>query len=214
VGITWFRYGHVPRPNPDEQDELLDRFMPKYEVVERHHVPVAAPASVTLAAAANIGMTELPLVRAVFKGRELIFRSATNSRPRPTGLLAEVQSLGWMILAETPDKEIVVGTVTKPWEPNVTFRSVPPQQFAAFNDPDYVKIIWTLRADPKGATSSIFRTETRAIATDSSARRKFRWYWSFLSPGICLIRRMMLGPIRARAEHRELCGLVTQGSVS
>jgi len=26
---------------------------------------------------------------------------------------------------------------------------------------------------------SIFRTETRAVAIDPSARTKFRWYWSF-----------------------------------
>jgi hypothetical protein len=32
---------------------------------------------------------------------------------------------------------------------------------AAFNDPDYVKIVWTLRADPVDATHSVFRTETR-----------------------------------------------------
>jgi hypothetical protein len=30
--------------------------------------------------------------------------------------------------------------------------------------------------------------ETRAMATDQSARTKFRSYWSFLSPGIILIR--------------------------
>ena len=202
VGVTWFRYGHVPRPNPDEHDELLDRFMSVCEVVERHHIHVAAPAAVTLAVAQDIDLLKLPVVRAVFKGRELILRAAPDNRPRRRGLLAEVQSLGWVVLAETPGQEIVVGAVTKPWEANVTFRPVPSEEFAAFNEPDYVKIVWTLRADATGATSSIFRTETRAIATDPSARAKFRRYWSFLSPGIFLIRQMMLGPVKAEAERR------------
>ena len=49
VGVTWYHYGNAPRPvSPEEQDELIDRFMPPYEVVERHRVGVAAPASVTL----------------------------------------------------------------------------------------------------------------------------------------------------------------------
>jgi hypothetical protein len=61
---------------------------------------------------------------------------------------------------------------------------------AAFNDPDYVKIVWTLRADPVDATHSVFRTETRVVATDPEARRNFRKYWSFLSPGIIVIRWM------------------------
>jgi hypothetical protein len=203
VGVTWARYGHVATPNPDEHDELLDRFMPAYEVVERHHIRVAAPAAVTLAVAQDTNLFDLPVVRAVFKGREVILGAAPNQRPRARGLLAEVQSLGWVILAETPGQEIVVGAVTKPWEATVTFRSLPAEAFRTFSEPDHVKIVWNLRADAIGATTSIFRTETRAIATDRSARAKFRRYWSFLSPGIFLIRRMMLGPVKAEAERRS-----------
>jgi hypothetical protein len=95
----------------------------------------------------------------------------------------------------------VVGAVTKPWEPNPVFRSIPPDQFAAFAEPGYVKIAWTLRADPIDDGSSVFRTETRALATDPFARTRFRAYWSFLSPGIWLIRRMMLGPVKKAAER-------------
>jgi hypothetical protein len=47
-----------------------------------------------------------------------------------------------------------------------------------------------------------FRTETRAVATDAAARRNFRRYWSFLSPGIIVIRWMLLGPLKADAERR------------
>ena len=85
----------------------------------------------------------------------------------------------------------------------MTFRSIPADAYASFNEPDYVKIVWTLRADPIGDTASIFRTETRAAATDPSARAKFRRYWAFLSPGIILIRRMMVGPVKAEAERRS-----------
>lgn len=68
VGVTWLRYGHPPPPNPGEYDALLDRFMPVYEVVERRHVHVTAPAAVTLAVARDLDMFEVPVVRAVFKG--------------------------------------------------------------------------------------------------------------------------------------------------
>jgi len=207
VGVTWARYGRVSHPDPDEQDALLDRFMPVSDVVERHHAYVAAPAAVTLAVAQDMSLSDSPIVRAVFKGRELILRAEPGARPR-RGLVEDMQSLGWVILAETPGHEIVLGAVTKPWEPNVTFRSVPQEAFRAFNEPDYVKIAWTLRADAIGATQSIFRTETRAIATDRSARAKFRRYWSFLSPGIILIRWLMLGPVRAEAERQARQGAV------
>jgi hypothetical protein len=79
---------------------------------------------------------------------------------------------------------------------------LPPERFAAFAEPEYVKIAWTLRADPVADGSSIFRTETRAIATDSAARARFRRYWAFASPGIAVIRLLSLQPLRREAERR------------
>jgi hypothetical protein len=117
-----------------------------------------------------------------------------------------VLSLGWGVLADVPEREIVVGAVTKPWEANVTFRALPPDQFAAFDEPGYVKIAWTLRADPVTDTESVFRTETRAIATDAIARAKFRRYWALLSPGIIVIRWALLHPVRKEAERRARNG--------
>src|SRR5204863_2311830 len=84
----------------------------------------------------------------------------------------------------------------------VTFRALSPEEFAAFHEPGYVKIAWTLGADPIGATESIFRTETRVTATDSRARMLFRHYRSLLSPGIIVIRWMSLAPLRKEAERR------------
>jgi len=146
VGITWYRYGDAAPPGPEEQDPLLDRFMPSYDVAERHHVRIAAPSAVTLATAREVDLQGSPVVRGIIKAREVILGAAGDERPRPRGLLAEVQSLGWGVLAEVPEREVVVGAVTKPWEANVTFRALPPDEFAAFSEPGYVKIAWTLRA--------------------------------------------------------------------
>jgi hypothetical protein len=40
VAIAWLRYGHAAPPPADAADALLDRFMPAYDIVERHRVPV------------------------------------------------------------------------------------------------------------------------------------------------------------------------------
>jgi hypothetical protein len=56
--------------------------------------------------------------------------------------------------------------------------------------------------DPIDASRSIFSTETRAATTDARARAKFRVYWSFLSPGIRLIRVAMLRAVKREAEAR------------
>jgi len=201
VAVTWVRYGNPPLPKAEEADPLLDRFMPEYEVAERHHIRVEAPPAITFAAACEADLMRSPVIRAIFRTRELILRSkrdATHHR----GVLAFTQALGWSVLAEVPDREIVMGTVTQPWNPNVAFRSLTPDQFVAFNEPDYVKIALTLRADPRGEGESIFRHETRATTTDVVARAKFRQYWSCFSPGIKLIRWLLLKPLRREAEYR------------
>jgi hypothetical protein len=202
VGTTWYRYGRVTSASPDERDSLLDQFMPDYEVAERHHVRVAAPAAITLSAAAHMDLQQSRIVRAIFRARELVLGAQPDTETQPTGLLAQMTSLGWRVLAEQPGREIVVGAVTQPWLPNVVFRGLPPEEFRAFREPGYVKIIWTLRADPVTDTESIFRTETRVTTTDPAARAKFRWYWARFSPGIVLIRRLMLGPLRTDAVRR------------
>ena len=199
---TWSRYGGTTPPRPGEEDPLLDRFMPSYDVVERHRVRVAAPAGITLAAAGEMDLQGAPVVRALIKARGVILGATPDHRIRPLGVLAEMQSLGWGVLADIRQREVVLGAVTRPWEANVRFRALPADAFAAFSEPGYVKIAWTLRADPAGATDSIFRTETRAVATDPTARAKFRRYWAFLSPGIILIRWATLGPVKREAERR------------
>jgi hypothetical protein len=198
---AWLRYGRPRKARGDAADPLLDTVMPSYDVCERHRLAVVAPADVTLAAAKQVELEDSRIIRAIFKARALILRGQSASTPRPTGLVEGMKSIGWGVLAEVPDRELVMGAVTKPWEANPVFRPLPPEDFARFADPDHVKISWTLRADPTDDGGSVFRTETRAVATDPTSRKKFRRYWSLLSPGIIAIRSAMLPAIAAAAHH-------------
>jgi hypothetical protein len=202
VAQAWRSYGNPTPPRTDENDDLLDRFMPEYDVVERHSIPIAASAAVVLEVAKQQDLLGHPMVAAIFKARELALGAESDDRAQPRGLLAAVQSLGWGVLAERPGREIVVGAVTRPWEPNVTFRALPAERFAAYSTPGDVKIVWTLRADPLDNGHSIFRTETRAVATDPVSRDRFRTYWSFAAPGVSAIRWLSLLPLKRDAERR------------
>ena len=94
-----------------------------------------------------------------------------------------MQALGWRMLHEEPGREIVMGAVTQPWHANVVFQGLSPEQFKAFQEPGYVKIAWTLRVEPIGASESIFRTETRVVTTDPDRPFAFS---------------MVLGPVLSR----------------
>jgi hypothetical protein len=80
------------------------------------------------------------IIRAVFRARGLILRTRPNLAEHPRGLVAFTKSLGWSVLAEVPSREIVMGTVTQPWQANVIFRPLAPDQFIEFSEPGYVKI--------------------------------------------------------------------------
>ena len=198
VAFAWARYGHPLAPHWWDRDELLDRFMPRYDIVERHHVLVDAPPDVVLAAAREQRLFELPVVREIFKTREWLLGAAPVADKGPKGLLAQTTAMGWRVLADVPGREVVVGVATRPWEANVTFRGIPPDEFATFNEPNYVKIIWNLRAHRAGPGRAIFRTETRAVATDAAAVARFRPYWAFLSPGIIAIRWLAAAQLKAQ----------------
>jgi len=202
VGFIWLRYGHPAHPTGEDADPMLDQFIPLYEVAERHHVRIAAPAEVTLAAATETDLQQSAIIRAIFKGREWIMGSRAGHDQMPRAFLSQMRAIGWGMLSEIPGREIVMGAVTQPWVANVAFRSLLPNEFAMFHEPGYVKIAWTLRADPINATESIFRTETRVATTDPAARAKFRRYWSCFLPGITLIRRVSLGLVKTEAERR------------
>jgi hypothetical protein len=215
VALTWYRYGRDGQVTAaTERDALLDRFMPAYEVRERHETRVAAPADVTMAAARELDLQRSPPVRAIFAVRTL--PSLLRGEPEvswPGGLLAETLAMGWGLLAEEPDREVVVGAVTQPWEPVVRFRALPPDEFAAFDEPGYAKIVWTLAAEPFGPAESLARTETRVQTTDAVSRERFRRYWAALSPGIVLIRYEALRLVKAEAEASVRAATRSEGVV-
>ena len=69
---VYARYGHPPPAKPDEADPVLDEFMPAYDVAERHHIRVNAPADVTLRAAQEVKLQDSAVVEAIFRAREFI----------------------------------------------------------------------------------------------------------------------------------------------
>ncbi len=197
-------------------DALLDRYMPVADVDERHETQIEAPADVTWDVARHLDFGQSRLVRAIFRGRELMMRS-TSPEPEATpdeegasaapgdagDFLSRALALGWRMLAEEPGREILLGAVTKPWEADPEFLGLAPDAFIAFDEPGYVKIAWMLRVDEIGEAVSLFSTETRAIATNRESRRRFRRYWRLVLPGVLVIRHEMLRLVKHEAERRS-----------
>lgn len=202
VGAAWTSFGRPKREAPPARAVIsMDRFLPRYDVSERHETRVAAPAATTYAAAREIDLQRSALIRAVFQSRKILLRSRGRELERRP-FLEQVRGMGWGLLAEVPGRAMVYGAVTRPWEATVRFHPLPPAQFAAFQRPGWAKIVWTLEVDPAGGSRSVFRTQTRVATTDPTARKRFRKYWATMSPGILLIRQQVLGLVKGDAERR------------
>jgi hypothetical protein len=206
ASATWARYGRRTRRAP--VDPLLDRFLPEYEVVERHELRVRAPADVTFLAARDLDLSRSAVVKAIFAGRSLLMGATPAPTKRSVPLFEEALAIGWGILAEVPGRKVVFGAVAKPWNPDVVFEAVPPDSFATFDRPGYAKIVWTIEAEAVDAYTAIARTETRVATTDPVSRERFRRYWAAVTPGVRLIRRQMLRGLRKSAERMWHAGRV------
>jgi hypothetical protein len=200
VAYHRLRYGQMAGPAGDDS-ALLDRFIPAPEVNEHHRIRIAAPAELVLATARSMELLNSRLVRTVIRTRELALGGKPDPRRHPAALVPQMQSIGWVMLAERAGREVVMGAVTQPWDAAPVFQSIPAGEFAAFREPGFVKIVWTLRAEPTDDGEAIFHTETRVATTDPETRRRFRKYWSFVAPGVELIRLAMLRPLKRAAQR-------------
>lgn len=180
---------------------VLDGFIPRPDAGHRHEITVRAPAALVLHVARNFDMQSISMVRAIFWLRAKLLGARTRATPR-TGLVADMLGLGWGCLAEDPGHLFVAGAACQPWLADVVFSPIAPEKFAAYAEPDQVKIAWTLEAETLGPALSRFATDTRAVATDEQARIKFRRYWRLFGIGIVMIRRFLLPALRREAERQ------------
>jgi len=183
-----------------ETHALLDRFAPAFDVRGRHETTVRAPAALVMETARNFDIESLWIVRTLFRVRAaLLGAPAQPSQHR--GLVAQMQKIGWQCLAEERDRYFVAGAACRPWQAEPGFSPITTERFAAFAEPDLVKIAWTLETKPLAPALTRFASETRAVATDDWARGKFRRYWRKFGAGIVVIRLVLLPAVRRRAER-------------
>ena len=176
-------------------------FVPTPIARDRHTTHIHAPAALAFDTAATLDMQQAPLVRRLIQVRAALMGDAPAARPS-TRLVDEMLAVGWGILAREAGRLLVMGAAARPWARNVTFVPLSAGEFAAFREPNLVKIVWTLEAEPLGPDATRFSVETRVAATDAAARWKFRAYWLVFSIGIRLIRWAVLRELRRQAEQR------------
>jgi uncharacterized protein YndB with AHSA1/START domain len=186
-------------------ESVLDRYLPEFDVRERHSRLLDADVGAVRAAIGQTDLTDIPVVRALLLLRALPARLRArlggHATPVPPPFtLADMTRAGWTPLATGPE-EVAFGTLTHPWRiGNEAPLPIDRQSFAAFSTPGYAKVAFSIRADPDGGHRTRVTTETRVATTDPRSRRLFAAYWVVIGPVSSLIRRLIL---RRLATHPE-----------
>jgi len=163
---------------------------------------VHAPPDVVFAVAREFDIQSIPLIRFIFWLRAKLLGAKVTAGWRSEGLVAETLAMGWGTLVEQPGRIYIAGAACEPWQADVRFTPIAPGEFLRYAEPHRVKIAWTLEADTLAPGLTRFATETRAVATDGEARRKFLRYWRKFGIGIVAIRWLLLPRVRREAERR------------
>ena len=186
----------------------LDRFLPDFDFSECHDTTVRAPAGAVYRAMWEVTLAEMPLAGALFWLRELPARLLRRryrftADPQRTPILRAVLSRSFVLLDETPEREVAVGTIGRFWQ--AAGGSVPLPDlaaFQAFQDPTYARAVMDFRLTPSAdGRSTPLTPETRIQIPSPGARRRFRAYWLVVYPGSAIIRRHWLRAIQRHAER-------------
>jgi hypothetical protein len=205
-GIVVFVIGEalpVGETQIQAQQTELDKYVPVYQFAEFHSILVRAPRERVFKAIQEVSADEISLFRALTWIRRLgqSGQESILNAPPHQPLLAVALRTGFMKLAEDQDREIVLGTlVVRPpqWRPN---ERPMPDDFKKLRAAGFAVAAINFRIQDEIDGFSLLTTETRAYATDASARRKFAAYWRVIYPGSALIRVMWLRAIKQRAER-------------
>jgi hypothetical protein len=196
--------------------DLLDRYLPEYDVSDSVACVVAADVETTWAALIEADLIEVgrkhPLVAALGFARvlpELAGHLLHGERipDKPGRLrLKETTELpasrgGWVLLGEREPDELALGLVGKFWRPVIEYANVDAEDFRSFSEPGWAKTVYVLQVRPIGDGRTLLTGTMRTATTDDGARRRFRGYWTLgVGPGAHVLVNGLLDVVRDRAE--------------
>ena len=108
---------------------------------------------------------------------------------------------GFVLLADDPPREIVVGSAVVAPRGFRLEGAPTPQMFKNVNRPGFAKATMNFLVVPDGPSACRVITETRVFATDRSTLRRFTSYWRVIYPGSAILRITWLRAVKARAEE-------------
>jgi hypothetical protein len=177
-----------------EPRSLLDELVPAYDVASRHRIWVAADPARIYQAARHPDLSRPWLVR-------LLMGLRTGPAWLATRFRGHRSSVAFMVLAEAPGQELVLGIMGRFWTVTGGLVTASAAQLREPPPAGLAQGFWNFHVEPCGNGTTL-TTETRVRCGDPATRRRFKRYWRLIRLGSGLIRGSLLRHIRQRAERR------------
>jgi hypothetical protein len=184
---------------------LIDEFLPKFDVFERHQIDIRASSEQVYATVRELDMSNSILIRGFFRLRGLptLFSSRKKSQQ---GLGLKLEGLlqsGLVLLSENSPQELALGLAGKFWTTSGCIQRLDATGFQNFTAPGYAKAVWNFSLSPLRDGMTRLSTETRVLCLDETSRRRFRFYWLFIQPFSGLVRREALRAIKQQTVRSD-----------
>lgn len=185
--------------------QAIDRFLDNYNFHELHTTLVSAPPEAVYRAVQEVTAGEIRWLKPLMAIRSFPAWLLRKRAPRPEAvpILEVATRASFFYLAREPPREIVVGTVGQFWRlagGAAPPRPASPEAFVSLDDPNFAKAVMSFTIEDAGRGVTLLSTETRILAPEGAARRRFAAYWRLIYPGSSLIRVGWLEGIKKRAE--------------
>ena len=189
---------------------LIDEFLPVYTFVERHAIDVRASPDAVYRAIRSTDLARALPVRLLLALRALPGALGAGAagltrltrRIRTPVTLEEFERHGFVVLAERPPEELLIGLVGAFWKVQGGLCGADAARFCGPQPAGTARAAWNFALEPCSDGHTRLTTETRVAPADAASARRFGAYWVFVRPWSGLTRRLMLRAIRDEAERR------------
>lgn len=192
--------------------QLIEKFLPVFDVVVTERLVIEADRASVFEAARDLDFMTVrtPLLAASLLVRDVPARLSGKAVPSPRQLRlasGDPGLPGWVYLGDRPGREVLFGAVGKFWQPNIEWRDVPAEDFAAFGEPGWGKIACQFLVTDNGADRCCLTYECRTATTDHEAARQMARYWWLIRPFVAHIMRATLRTVAASECDRRRRGV-------
>ena len=169
---------------------LIDDFMPEYGFREKHDIWIGASRKKVFETLKTTNLCESTIVDWLLWLRGL---------PSGQVLLSDLGDSRFEILAESENREVLIGLAGKFWTPWGELQDVSADNFQEFDKPGFAKATWNFWLENENEGVRL-KTETRIQTLDDASNWQFSIYWTVVRPFSGLIRKEILSLIKKNAE--------------